>query len=312
MENNPLLNYDENQRTAYLVLLASVATADHENSEGEVAFMQQVCSVAQLSGGAIQQVSDAMTNPSGVDYNSHIAALKNSDLKYALVTDVINMIHADGDMDQDELGHVKRLNAALGINDQQFEVMTQYVQKANSQAASQDSTPGMLGFMGGNSGGGGGLGDIIGGFLGNSGLLNQFQQANIPTNNFESGSTMGTILSGLAGNLIKSQLGGGQSSGGGGLAGGLLGGLMDAALNKGGGGAMVGGQSPAASGSMGGLLANVLGSQAGQEAIGGLLSQVMGGNKQGSSLPNLSSILGGGGKPAQQSGMGGLMDMLLK
>ncbi|MGB0525485.1 MAG: TerB family tellurite resistance protein [Flammeovirgaceae bacterium] len=311
MENNPLLNYDENQRTAYLVLLASVATADHENSEGEVAFMQQICSVAQISEASIQQVSDAMTNPSGVNYTAHIGALKDSDLKYALVTDVINMIHADGDMDADELGHVKRLNAALGINDQQFELMTQYVKEANTQAAAQEGTPGVLGFLGGgNSSEGGGLGDLLGtaaGFLQNSGLLQQFQQQGIPTQNFQSGSTMGTILSGLATNLIQSQLGGGQQQGGN-SGGGLLGGLVNAAMNS--GGAPSGGTQ--SSGGMGGLLSNVLGSQAGQQMIGGLISNVLGSNQQGSGLPNLSNILGGGGRPAQKSGMGGLMDMLLK
>ena len=308
MENNanPLLNYNEQQRTAYLVFLASVATADHENSEGEIAFMQQMGAVSQLSEASLQQVNEAMSNPSAVNYTAHIEALKDSELKYSLITDVINMLHADGDTDQEELAHIQRLNTALGINEQQFNVMKQYVNQANTVAAGQAETPG-LGFLGGDSGtGGGGIGDLLGkaaGFLTNSGLLNQFQQAGIPTNNFQSGSTIGTVLTGLAGSFIQSQLSGGQQSGGN-SGGGLLGGIMGAMTG--------GGQGGNAGGGLGGLLGNVLGSSGGQNALGGLLSQVMSSNQQGSGLPNLSSLLGGGGKPAQQSGLGGLMDMLLK
>ena len=50
-----------------------------------------------------------------------------------------HMYYKCGDMDQAELAHVKRLNTALGISDEQFQVMTQYVQKANEQAEAQEA-----------------------------------------------------------------------------------------------------------------------------------------------------------------------------
>ena len=306
--DNPLLNYNESERTAYLTLLASVASADYENSEGEVAFMQQMCSMAQVGESGIQEVTNAMQNPSGVNFATHINALKNSELKFSLVADILNMVNADGDTDAEELAHIKRLNAALGINEEQFGVMDQYVQKANKFASEQEGIPGLGSLLGGS--GGGGLGDLLGAatsFLTQSGMQNQFQQAGIPTNNFQSGSTIGTILGGLATNFLQSKLSGGAPSGGSG-AGGMLGGLVGSVL----GGATSGQSNSNSGGGLGGLLSGVLTSEAGQQAIGGLIGQMMGGQQQGSGLPNLGSLLGGGGKPAQQSGMGGLMDALLK
>ncbi len=316
MEQNPLLNYSEGEKSAYLTLLASVATADHENSEGEMAFMQQMCAVSDISEKCANEVTAAMTNPASVDFSAHIANLKDSELKFSLIADIINMVNADGDMDANEVAHVNKLNQALGISQEQFDVMREYVEKANSQAKQQETTPG-LGFLGGNDSNGssseGGIGSMLGtaaGFLVQSGLLNKFQQNNIPTNNFQQGSTMGTILSGLATSFIQSKfqvetvtrtlvveclavwwvlcLGGnsGTSSMNAGGAGGAdLGSLL---------GGMMGGSN---SNSQGGL--------------GSILGQVMNQQQKGSGLPNLADILGGGGKPAQNSGMGSLIGSLL-
>lgn len=312
MENNPILNYSEGEKSAYLTLLASVATADHENSEGEIAFMQQMCEVSDISQKCANEVTMAMTNPASVDFSTHITNLKNSELKFSLIADIINMVNADGDMDADEVAHVNKLNQALGINQNQFDVMKEYVHKANSHAKEQTTTPG-LGFLGGNDSGGSsssGIGSMLStaaGFLVQSGLLNKFQQNNIPTNNFQQGSTMGTILSGLATSFIQSKISGGNSNNansGGGMLGGLVGSML-------GGGNSSTNTSSSGGMDMGSILSGMMGNSNSnsQGGLGNILGQMMSKNQQGSGLPNLSDILGGGGKPAQNSS-GGMADLI--
>ncbi len=319
MSENPLLSYDEPSRTSYLAVLASVATADHENSQAEVAFMQQMASFSQLSQSGLQEVTTALQQPNAVNFSSHLAKLKDSELKYALVADLINMLYADGDMDQQELQQVARINSALDISEEQFRVMSDYVRKANQTAAEQEGTPGLMGLMSGNQGSAGSgmdLGSIMGlasNFLSQTGMQSQFQQAGIPTKNFESGSTIGTVLTGLASTFIQSQMSGGNRTSAansgmgnmiGGLVGSMLGGSQPATQSRGIGNA------PSGDSGIGDMISGVLGSPQGQQMVQGLLGQVMGNNQKGQGLSNMSSLLGGGKK--NSNAIGGLMDMFLK
>lgn len=318
MTQNPLLQYDESLRTSYLVLLASIATADHENSEGEIAFMQQMAAVSELGANHIQEVTKAMTSPSSVDFQGHFARMKQSDLKYALAADIINMVQADGDMDQGELNQVARINTALDISQEQFNVMTEYVQEANNQAKQQVGTPGLMGLMGGSESDGGGtdMGNLLGmatDFLSKSGLSSKFQQAGIPAQNFESGSTLGTVLTGLASSLIQSKLGGTQGNTSSGSMGNVIGGLVGSMLGGGNSGVQSRGVSNggnAAGGGLGDMLAGVIGSPQGQEVLSGILGKVMGNNQQGKGLSNMSEMLGGGRKSGDA--LGNLVSMFMK
>lgn len=319
-QDNPLLKYEKPLRTSYLVILSSVATADHENSDAEVAFIQQMASFAQLEEAGLQEVATSLRQPASINFAQHLNNIKNSDLKYALVADLINILYADGDMDQQELAQLSRINTALDISEEQFRVMSEYVKKANGQAAQQEGTPGLMGLMSDTAtaatGGGMDLGGLLGlasNFLSQSGMQSQFQQAGIPTQNFESGSTVGTILTGLASTFIQSQLssGGSAASSGGnalsGLMGSMLGGSSQPQTQSRGLGAQPSGGE---SGGLGNMVAGVLGSPQGQAMISGLLGQVMGSNTQGQGLSNMSSVLGGGKKSADT--IGGLMNMFMQ
>lgn len=296
--DNALLTHDDNFRTSYLVLLTSVATANHQNSTEEVAFMKQMCQAAELSQGGAQHVIQAMQNPSSASFSEHAQVLQNDDLRFSLVADIINLAYADGDIDADELQQIKSVNRSLNISDQQFDALSSYIKKANGAAAQQEGIPGLGDIM---ASAGGGSADS-GGFLASSGLAGMFSQANIPAKNFQSGSTIGTVLTGLAANFLQGKMSGGgaQSSGGGldlgSIAGSLLGGMGNSQQGNAGGG-----QS-----GLGGMLSGILSSSQGKAAIGGLVSQVLSGNQKGNGLVNLASLLGGGGQQRQQNTGGGL------
>lgn len=302
MEQNTLLNYPTELRTAYLAVLAGIATADHENSKEEIAFIEQMGAAAQIPADSWTEIENALRQPTQL--SGHLQSLKDSDLKFALMADVLNLCYADGEMDEEEVQQIAQITQALGISQAQFETLTQYVQKANSAAEQQEGNPGMMGLLSG--GGGAGIGD----FLSQSGLMGMFQQNNIPTQNFQSGSTIGTVLTGLATQFIQSKMSG-QAGGQTGAAGGGLGGMV---------GAMLGGNTAntqGAGGGLGGMVSGFLSSPQGQQAISGLVSQVMGGQKQGQGLGNLTNLLGGGTQQRRQQantgqgGLGALMGALL-
>ena len=143
-------------------------------------------------------------------------------------------------------------------------------------------------------------------FLEKTGLMDTFKKANIPTNNFNKGTLVSTVLAGAASYFLKNMLSGkqGQGSGMSGMLGGLLGNLMGGGQqtqnpqNTGGGGA---------GGMLGGLLGSMLGGQGGGKQggnLGGLLSTVIAASGKGKGLGNLVDMIGGGAKK-QQGGAGG-------
>ncbi|MGF1534466.1 MAG: hypothetical protein ACFCUI_12240 [Bernardetiaceae bacterium] len=301
MASNALLQYDQPLRTAYLSVLAGIATADHQNTPEEVAFIEQMAAAAELSDNGWKMVQTALSNPSNI--RPQLEQLKDSDLKFSLLTDVLNLCYADGSMDEKEAAQVAQITDVLAISQAQFQTIMQYVQKANQVAEQQETNPAMLGLTGGGN---------IGDFLGQSGLLGMFQQNNIPTQNFQSGSTIGTMLTGMAASFLQNKLTGGaaqQTAASGGGLGGMLGAVMGGL--SGGGNAQAGG--------LGGALGGLLNNPQAQQMLSGAVSQVMNtGQQKGQGLGNLASLLGGLANQSPQAqqkpatgGLGGMLGALL-
>lgn len=299
MEQNTLTQYDPELRTAYLSVLAGMATADHDNSQEEVAFIQQMAVAAEIPDSDWESVEQSLRAPQNI--RPHLEKLKDSDLKYALMADLLNLCYADGEMDEEEVQQIGQIKQILDISDGQLETVQEYVQKANQVAEEKEENPGMMGLLSGNAGG------MVGDFLGQTGLQGKFQQNDIPTQNFQSGSTIGTMLTGLATNFIQSQLSGGNATRGQSQGGGI--GAMV--------GSMLGGSgAKQQSGGLGGMLSSFVSSPQGQQAISGIVSQVVGGQQKGKGLGNLTSLLGGGvqqrrQQPQQGGGIGNLVGALL-
>ena len=123
MDQQVFLQQSEEVRASYLVLLSAVATADHENSDEEIAFMEQMAAVAGLSEGSVGQVKEAMKNPQGIDMQAHLTNFKDNELKYALVTDLLNLSYKDGELEAEEVAQIKKVNDILDINEEQYEAL---------------------------------------------------------------------------------------------------------------------------------------------------------------------------------------------
>ncbi|MFD2785667.1 TerB family tellurite resistance protein [Hymenobacter rubripertinctus] len=284
MNDSQLLqNYSDQEKAAYLSVIASLASADREASAPEVEFLQQLAHQAGLSGGATQQVLAAAKDATNESIKASLDALRGSDLRFSLVTDLISFARADGAYSNTEEDMVNKISSYLGISQQQTHTLEQVVDQAAS-VPHNASDPAKQGFF--------------------SGITDKLEGAGIPK-----GALMAGLLGVVAPMVISKVMGGRGQSGGGGMGGGLMSSGM---------GGLLGG---AAQSGMGGLLGGLLGGGLLGGAMGGGQQQAQYGNypQQGShtgsgGLGSIMSILGGlGGQPNSQprsaggGGLGGLL-----
>lgn len=280
METQLLQNYSEAEKTAYLSAIASLATADRQATAPETEFLQRLAQQAGLSQGAAQQVLQAAQDSTNQTIQQNLDALKGSDLRFSLVTDLISFARADGAYSNEEEAMVSKMASYLGVNAEQKATLENVVdQAANVPHDAQD--PGKQGFL--------------------SGLGDKLSNVGIPKN-----ALMAGLLGVVAPMVISRVMGGGSNNSAGygqqpsGSMGGLLGGLL--------GGGQGGGSS------MGGLLGGLLGGGLLSGVLGGganTSNLPQQGSMGGSGLGSIMSVLGGlGGQPNSQprsAGGGGIL-----
>ena len=282
MDTQLLQNYSEEEKTAYLSAIASLATADRQASGAESQFLQALAQQAGLSGGATQQVLAAAQDSSNQSIQQHLDVLKGSDLRFSLVTDLISFARADGAYSNDEEAMIGKMSQYLGINPEQKQALETVVDQA-ATVPHDPQDPAKEGFL-----------NSIGDKLSNVGI--------------PKGALMAGLLGVVAPMVISRVMGGGQNqnANSGGSGGGMLGSVL-------GGGTLGGLLGGAANSGLGGMLGGLLGSG----MLGGNSDNTM--PQQGSGigsggLGSMMSILGGlGGRPNSQpasaggSGLGGLL-----
>ena len=269
MDSQLLQNYSEQEKTAYLSAIASLATADRQASGAEGQFLQALAQQAGLSGGATQQVLAAAQNANNEGIQQNLDILKNSDLRFSLVTDLISFARADGAYANDEEAMISKMSQYLGINAEQKQTLETVVDQA-ATIPHDPQDPGKTGFL--------------------SSIGDKLSSVGIPK-----GALMAGLLGVVAPMVISKVMsggGGGQSQSGYGDQGSSGGGLLSGGL-----GGLLGGASQSG---MGGLLGGLLGSG----MLGGLLG---GGNSNATAdMPQQGSAIGSGGLGSIMSILGGL------
>jgi uncharacterized tellurite resistance protein B-like protein len=242
-----LKDYSDIEKGSYLGAIASIATADRSASEEELEYIQALADSADLSQQQKEAVETAATELSGEELKKCLDNLKNSELRFSLITDLIAFAESDQNYTSEEKANIEKIAQYLNINKQQFSLLDQFVKKtAETNVAPQEIQQQ--------------------GFLGSLGLEDKFKSAGI---NF------GSLTKGLLGFAGPMILGGLLSrgmrgrSGGGGL-GGMLGGGLGGMLGGGGGlGGMLGG-----GGGLGSLTSMLNGGR-GLGSTGGLFSRIL-------------------------------------
>src|SRR5688500_11355056 len=132
-----LTKYAAHEKAAYLGALAGLATADREASAEEVEHLREIAHAAGLSTEDEQKILDAAKDTSGNDLKKNLDVLKGSDLRYSLITDLIALAKVDESYTDDERKNIEKVASYLNINENQFSVLDQFVDKA----ATEDRTP---------------------------------------------------------------------------------------------------------------------------------------------------------------------------
>ena len=129
MEKKLLKDYNDLEKGAYLGAISSIATADHSATDEEIEYIMALAESAELSTEQKQAVHRAATELTGQELKKCLDILKNSDLKYSLVTDLISFAESDKKYSDAEKANVEKISQYLGINEQQFNLLDQFVKK---------------------------------------------------------------------------------------------------------------------------------------------------------------------------------------
>jgi len=129
MDNKLLKDYSDLEKGAYLGAISSIATADHAATDEEMEYIMALADSADLSEEQKQAVRRSATELTGQELKKCLDILKDSDLKYSLVTDIISFAEADKKYSDEEKANVEKISQYLGINQQQFHLLDQFVKK---------------------------------------------------------------------------------------------------------------------------------------------------------------------------------------
>ncbi|TAE65837.1 MAG: hypothetical protein EAZ85_16295 [Bacteroidetes bacterium] len=277
MDKNDFLSQPEDIKTSYLVILAGISSADHQNTDAEIAFVEQMSTASGISADSKQIVTNALKDIKSADLPSHLAKFKTNDIKFALTSDLLNLGYADGTLSADETNAVKSVATELGISAEQFDALAQYVQTANKEATKTNG--GIPAPQAGEPS-----------FLEKIGLKSVFDKLGIPVGHFLTGTTIAATLGAVAymmlQNYTKPNAQGSHTGTLGDTLGNWLGGLV--------GGTPAAGQPAGANAGMQGMISNFFTSEAGAATINNVINNVAQATSQGKGLGSLAEIVGGG------------------
>ncbi len=245
-----LSGYTDMEKGAYLGAIASLATADRSASEEELEYINMLIESAEISDDQAALIRHAATSDiADADLEKFLGVLKNSELRFSLVSDVIAFAKSDSNYTPEEEEKVKKIASYLGVNQEQFSVLDQFTRKAVEEVPqhaeelqSEQGSPAN--------------------FLDSLGFGDKLKNAGI-----KPGSLFKTAL-GIVGPLLLARMFTGRGKnkmGGGGLLGGVLGsvlgsGMLGGLMGKGGGG----------------LLGGLLGGGRGFGGAAGMLGRILG------------------------------------
>ncbi|WP_026260440.1 TerB family tellurite resistance protein [Segetibacter koreensis] len=242
MENSQTLlqGSSDMEKGAYLGAIASIATADRQATPEEVEYLSVLADSAGLSHEQKEAVIKAANEISDDDVLKCLDVLKNSELKYSLVTDVIAFAKTDNNYSEEEQKSVQKMADYLGVNNQQFSLLDHFTEKAKDTNNPASST-GSVDEPESND------------FLSSLGLKDKLQSAGI------NGSGLLKGLLGIAAPMLLAKM--------------VTGGLN---RNRGYGGGMFGGGGGMFGGGLGSVFSMLNGNR-GFHSSGGLLSRIFGG-----------------------------------
>jgi uncharacterized tellurite resistance protein B-like protein len=125
------LNLAVSERADYLTVVAAMLAADGVVDPAELAKLRELCKALELPATEMGEVLATADKPSPDRVRSTLTRMKNSDLKFALMTDCIFMAYADGRVVPEEEAEIASVSDALGISARQVASLRKYVEAVN-------------------------------------------------------------------------------------------------------------------------------------------------------------------------------------
>ncbi len=152
MDKQPkfLKEYSDLEKGAYISAISSIATADKEASEEEMVYLTALADSVGLSEEQKEIVLRAAKDMSGEELVSALDILKTTDLRYALIADLISFAESDRNLTPEEKDNIEKIAEQLDITQQQFSLLDQFVKRTNSLQPPPEkiSSPGFLSALG--------------------------------------------------------------------------------------------------------------------------------------------------------------------
>ena len=124
---HPAMQLPLRERVDYLTVVASMAAADGTTAGSEFEKMRELCKALGLGPAETGQVIAALEDPDTVRIGEVAGRLGSSQLRFALMTDLLFMAHADGDYCEAERAEIRELSHALNVSDAQLAALEKYV-----------------------------------------------------------------------------------------------------------------------------------------------------------------------------------------
>jgi uncharacterized tellurite resistance protein B-like protein len=210
-----LKDFSNQEKTAYLGAIASITSADRVASDEEIEYLRALTESADLSSEEESAVLGAAKDSSNMSLQQNLSVLKNGQLKYSLITDIISFAKSDGKYSEEEASSIEKIAQYLDIDQDQFNVLAQTADKVSQGEINEDTI--RNNFSGSSPASAGGLG----GLLSKVGISPSILTGSI-------GMLAPMILSKIMGRRSS-------STSGGGLLGGLLGNASGGQRNSSGG-----------------------------------------------------------------------------
>ncbi|MDQ4141551.1 MAG: TerB family tellurite resistance protein, partial [Bacteroidota bacterium] len=126
-----LKDYSIEERGAYLGALATMASADGNATSEELEFLRMMAEAAELPDNLQHEITQIAQNPTKISLQKCLDMLKQSNLRFSFVTDIISFAKSDGQYSPEEQQRIQEISEYLGINQKQFSILDQFVDKAN-------------------------------------------------------------------------------------------------------------------------------------------------------------------------------------
>lgn len=136
---HPALEYPEAERRDYLTVVASMAFADGEVTDDEVARIEGMCDDFALSEGSREQVLESARHPSAAELGLILSRMRTSELRFSLLIDLVDIAIADGVVASGEEAELESLADELDITHGQLAMTRRFVLEKRQSKHAQAS-----------------------------------------------------------------------------------------------------------------------------------------------------------------------------